>query len=319
MRRAYRELQGLFAVYKPPGVHWKRVRDTIETRLIQDLRSLDRPPQPEQVRFLLGSGEGQDPSELTLTATNVPVLAEHPLVKGPPFPHLKVGVGAHLDLPSSGVLILGVGSGNQLLQRLKSQHLSKEYIVQGVFGKATDDFSDTGRLVEKTTFDHVTLCSLEKIIAMIDGTHRKALLTYAGIDLHSQEAYEQAVAGLLRPSHKTTPLITGIRCVHFDPPHFTLEVQSLNETQQYLRKVVHEIGLELRSSAVCGQVRRTRDGPFTQHDALLHSHWDLDKVRAAVAEAGPRVWAALRCARDVQPGERRESVRATNTESAEHT
>ncbi|MBN3292967.1 TRUB2 synthase, partial [Polypterus senegalus] len=294
MRRAYRELQGLFAVYKPPGVHWKRVRDTIETRLIQDLRSLDRPPQPEQVRFLLGSGEGQDPSELTLTATNVPVLAEHPLV-------------------------LGVGSGNQLLQRLKSQHLSKEYIVQGVFGKATDDFSDTGRLVEKTTFDHVTLCSLEKIIAMIDGTHRKALLTYAGIDLHSQEAYEQAVAGLLRPSHKTTPLITGIRCVHFDPPHFTLEVQSLNETQQYLRKVVHEIGLELRSSAVCGQVRRTRDGPFTQHDALLHSHWDLDKVRAAVAEAGPRVWAALRCARDVQPGERRESVRATNTESAEHT
>ncbi|KAG2455690.1 TRUB2 synthase, partial [Polypterus senegalus] len=194
-----------------------------------------------------------------------------------------------------------------------------EYIVQGVFGKATDDFSDTGRLVEKTTFDHVTLCSLEKIIAMIDGTHRKALLTYAGIDLHSQEAYEQAVAGLLRPSHKTTPLITGIRCVHFDPPHFTLEVQSLNETQQYLRKVVHEIGLELRSSAVCGQVRRTRDGPFTQHDALLHSHWDLDKVRAAVAEAGPRVWAALRCARDVQPGERRESVRATNTESAEHT
>lgn len=28
----------------------------------------------------------------------------------------------------------------------------KAYTVGGLFGKATDDFSDTGKLVEKTTF-----------------------------------------------------------------------------------------------------------------------------------------------------------------------
>lgn len=28
----------------------------------------------------------------------------------------------------------------------------KVYTVGGLFGKATDDFSDTGKLVEKTTF-----------------------------------------------------------------------------------------------------------------------------------------------------------------------
>lgn len=33
--RVFRKLQGLFAVYKPPGIHWKIVRDTIETNLLK--------------------------------------------------------------------------------------------------------------------------------------------------------------------------------------------------------------------------------------------------------------------------------------------
>lgn len=33
--RAFRKFEGLFAIYKPPGVHWKLVRDTIETHLLK--------------------------------------------------------------------------------------------------------------------------------------------------------------------------------------------------------------------------------------------------------------------------------------------
>lgn len=60
------------------------------------------------------------------------------------------------------------------------------------------------------------------------------------------------------------------------------EVQCLNETQKYLRKVVHEIGLELRSTAVCKGVRRTRDGPFTLQDALTRNHWTASDVMQAI-------------------------------------
>lgn len=61
-----------------------------------------------------------------------------------------------------------------------------------------------------------------------------------------------------------------------------LEVQCLNETQKYLRKVVHEIGLELRSTAVCKGVRRTRDGHFTLQDALTRQHWTAADVMQAI-------------------------------------
>lgn len=60
------------------------------------------------------------------------------------------------------------------------------------------------------------------------------------------------------------------------------EVQCLNETQKYLRKVVHEIGLELRSTAVCKGVRRTRDGFFTLQDALTRNHWSAADILQAV-------------------------------------
>ncbi|XP_041094553.1 mitochondrial mRNA pseudouridine synthase TRUB2 isoform X3 [Polyodon spathula] len=282
--RVYRSLQGLFAVYKPPGVHWKLVRDTVETNLIRDLNSLGSPAPRQAIRFLPGRSEGADRSELTLTAARLPVLADHPLV-------------------------LGVGHGNKMLTGMYSCHLTKEYTLQGLFGKATDDFSDSGRLVEKTTFDHITRDKLEKILAVIQGTNQKALLAFSGVDLKSQEAYEMAVKGLLRPLQKTPPVITGVRCVRFAPPEFTLEIQCLNETPQYLRKLIHEIGLELRSAAVCSHVRRTRDGFFTLPDALLRSHWDLHSVGEAVRQAGPRVRAALSRgeAEETDPGEGRGS------------
>ncbi|XP_060613156.2 pseudouridylate synthase TRUB2, mitochondrial isoform X1 [Anolis sagrei] len=289
MRRARAGLQGLFAVYKAPGVHWKLVRDAVETNLLRDLNALQRPPPRKQVRFLPTRTEGKDGQELTMTVASVPMLADHPLVSGPVFTHLKVGVGHHLDRKSSGVFVLGVGHGNKLLHDLYNAHLSRTYTVRGMFGKATDDFSDEGKLIEKTTFDHITREKLERILSVIQGSHHKALLQYANLDLKTQEAYELAVRGLIRPMDKSPPLITAIRCLQFAPPEFQLEIHCLHETQQYLRKVVHEIGLELKSSAVCTQVRRVQDGVFMLEDALLRTQWSLPNIQKAIEKSRLKV------------------------------
>ncbi|XP_071621894.1 pseudouridylate synthase TRUB2, mitochondrial [Heliangelus exortis] len=272
---------GLFAVYKPAGVAWGRVRDAVETRLLRELNAAPGRAPRQHIRFLPAPG-GSDGEAPGLVATRVPMLADHPLVRGPRFRKLKVGAGHRLDVKSSGVFVLGIGHGNKLLTALYNCHLTKAYTVGGLFGKATDDFSDMGKLVERTTFDHITREKLERILAVIQGTNHKALLMYSNIDMKTQEAYELAVKGLIRPMDKSPPIITAIRCLQFAPPEFQLEIHCLHETQQYLRKVVHEIGLELKSSAVCTQVRRIRDGVFTLEDALLRTHWDLQSVQNAI-------------------------------------
>ncbi|KFO82433.1 putative tRNA pseudouridine synthase 2, partial [Cuculus canorus] len=247
----------------------------------------ERAPR-QQIRFLPAPGDGE--SRVTeLVATRLPVLADHPLVRGPRFRRLKIGAGHRLDVKASGVFVLGIGHGNKLLTDLYNCHLTKVYTVGGLFGKATDDFSDTGELVEKTTFDHITREKLERILAVIQGTNHKALLMHSNIDMKTQEAYELAVKGLLRPMGKSPPIITAIRCLQFTLPEFQLEIHCLHETQQYLRKIVHEIGLELKSSAVCTQVRRIRDGVFTLDDALLRTQWDLQSIRKAIGNCQLKV------------------------------
>ncbi|XP_034989258.1 pseudouridylate synthase TRUB2, mitochondrial isoform X1 [Zootoca vivipara] len=289
MRLARAGLHGVFAVYKPPGVAWRTVRNSVETHLLRDLNSFERPAPRRLVRFLPSTVEGKDGKELTMTVTQLPAMADHPLVSGPIFRHLKVGVGQHLDPMSSGVFVLGVGNGNKLLPALHNAHLTRTYTVCGLFGKATDDFSDTGKLIEKATFDHITREQLERIISVIQGSNHKALLQYANIDLKTQEAYELAVKGLIRPMEKSPPLITAVRSLHFAPPEFQLEIHCLHETQQYLRKIVHEIGLEMKSVAVCTQVRRVRDGVFTLEDALLRTQWNLHNIQNAILKSKLRV------------------------------
>ncbi|XP_058486790.1 mitochondrial mRNA pseudouridine synthase TRUB2 [Solea solea] len=281
----FRRLEGLFCVVKPSGVHWKLVRDNVEKNLLKGLNAA--PPQscPQQIRFLRDPGADTETTKsLTLSVASVPVLSKHPLVTGPEFQRIQVGVGHRLDVSSSGVLVLAVGRGNRVLNDLYETRVTRDYTLECEFGSATDDFSDTGRVVERSTYDHITLDKLNKVLAMLQGAHQKALLTYSNVDLRSQEAYELAVQGLLGPEGKSVPILTGLRCVHFQPPNFTLEVQCLNETQKYLRKVVHETGLELRSTAVCKGVRRTRDGLFTLQQALTRHHWTAPHVTRAVQQ-----------------------------------
>ncbi|XP_074067147.1 pseudouridylate synthase TRUB2, mitochondrial isoform X1 [Macrotis lagotis] len=289
----WNHLHGLFAVYKPPGLNWKHLRNTVELQLLKGLNSKEQNSPQEHIRFLLAPTKGSEGKELTLTATSVPVLSKHPLVRGPKYTSVKVGIGHRLDVKSSGVLVLGVGHGNRLLTDIYNAHLTKDYTVRGLLGKATDDFSDEGRLIEKTTYDHVTPEKLSRILAVIQGSHQKALVTYSNLDLKTQEAYEMAVKGLIRPMDKSPMLITGIRCLQFTPPEFLLEIQCMHETQQLLRQVIHEIGLELKSTAVCTQVRRTRDGVFTLEDALLRTQWDIHSIQKSIQKAASRIQAEL--------------------------
>lgn len=44
----------------------------------------------------------------------------------------------------------------------------------------------------------------------------------AGLDIKSQDAYELAVQGMLRPGDPHVPMIYGIKCIEFNPPNFTI-------------------------------------------------------------------------------------------------
>lgn len=99
-----------------------------------------------------------------------------------------------------------------------------------------------------------------------------------GLDLQSQAAYELAIKGVIRPASNKQPVIYGIKVINFKRPEFTLEIHAINEDENYLATIIHEIGIELRSVAFCSSVRCIRHAHFTVEDTLLRRHWTLQGV-----------------------------------------
>ena len=54
-------------------------------------------------------------------------------------------------------------------------------------------------MIEKAKFNHVTRPKVEKVLQAVQNLSRKASLEFAQVPLQSQEAYELAAKGPLRP------------------------------------------------------------------------------------------------------------------------
>lgn len=96
--------------------------------------------------------------------------------------------------------------------------------------------------------------------------------------MRSQAAYELACQGPIRPADSKIPLLYGIKCIEFENPEFTIEVQCVNEYEKYLQTLIHEIGMKLNSSAHCTSIQCIRHSYFTLDNALLKKHWDLQNI-----------------------------------------
>ncbi|XP_064649457.1 pseudouridylate synthase TRUB2, mitochondrial-like isoform X2 [Lineus longissimus] len=283
---AFRALNGIFCIYKPPGSTMKNIRRTIPMKLAADLNLLPDRPLRRMVKL-----EEQNLGTDLPIVTAVPDLADHPQVIGPRYlpEDIYFKYELHLNRLSSGLVVCGIGREAQKLRYIKHSEMMRVYHVQGHLGMATQDFSPTGHLVEKTTWGHVKQGQLDRVVSGIQASHQKNMFHQAGVDLQSQEAYEMAVKGIVRPKDEDIPIIYGIKCIEFEPPYFTLEIHSIGERCKYFMEVVHEIGLMLKSSAVCTKLQRIRIGHFTLEHALLQRHWNCEGIISNIAFCRPLI------------------------------
>lgn len=272
---AWTILRGAFCIYKPADMTSSFLRKTIISCLCRDLNQLKpRPPAP--VVAIEGSVDGK------LVVSQKENFADNTLVLGPRYQPLdiKMSWALHLDKNISGVCLLGVNSlGNREVQKVRESRLIRTYHVSGKFGRATDNHFHDGKVWEKARFGHVTRGKLMKTLMVIQSAHQRSAVSFLGLNPQSQEAYEALSAdGLVRPGEKSPALIYGLDIVNFNLPDFTLQISCINEDGNYLKQVIHDIGLKLKTVAVCTQMRCIRHGPWTLEYALLRKHWSLENI-----------------------------------------
>ncbi|KAK3763718.1 hypothetical protein RRG08_021390 [Elysia crispata] len=280
---AYRLLDGLFCVYKPAGVPVHKVIHSLKLNLCKDLNAL---PCYEH-EIVLGQPAVQDNLSMKSLSVNtgpggIVDWSEHRLVLGDRYEDsdFKIHFVDGISKSSTGVLVMSVGSfGRHSLEMIAMSKFLRVYHVKGRLGYATDDFTPTGHFIERTSFKHVSHSKLTRLCAAAQAAHTRQMYNMHGVNPDSQAAYEMAAQGIVRPrERRTMPILYSVKCIDFQPPDFTLEIHSINETCQYLRQLIHDLAIKLKSTAVCTGIRRLRYGHFDTERALLRQHWHLDHI-----------------------------------------
>ena len=141
--------------------------------------------------------------------------SSHPLVLGNTYDDQDVEfqlVNPISDF-TSGLLLVTVNdlTTNELLHEAM---MPKKYLLDLILGKATDNSFSHGKVVERSSYAHLKNRPqiLDKTIAQTCNAHQRDAFKQAGVNLQSQEAYEMAVKGLVKPLKEQTgcAIIYGI-------------------------------------------------------------------------------------------------------------
>ncbi|XP_012538291.1 mitochondrial mRNA pseudouridine synthase Trub2 [Monomorium pharaonis] len=270
---AWKALNGVFAVYKPPNVTYLNARDTILYRLCEDLNSMHVRPPITHVRI-----EGDTTKTMKVIAH--PSYGDHPLVVGPRYQpkDIKLNCANYLSKHMSGLMVCGINNGTKWVHKLKASQSPTSYRIKGLLGQATDTYFITGKIVEKSTYKYIKRSAMDKICASMQAAHQRKMFELCGVDMQSQTAYELAVQGLVRPVDRNIPMIYNMKCIDFKSPEFTLEIVCINEDDMYLKTLIHDLGMQLHSVATCTQIQCFKYALFDLNLALLKKHWELENI-----------------------------------------
>ncbi|XP_070850970.1 pseudouridylate synthase TRUB2, mitochondrial isoform X1 [Drosophila suzukii] len=276
---AFKNLGGVLNVYKPAGMKVKHVRNAILNNICKGLNKMEQrePGKLREGRFL-GTGTAADPVLHNIAFQTD--QSDHVLSAGPRYlpRDLSCSTVSSLGDHTSGVLLFGINRGTGQSSSIRKSRPVRVYHITGRLGSATENHLPDSRVTMRANHRHVSADRISGLAASIQASHQRKMFELCGVDLQTQEAYELACKGLLRPADESQPVVYGIRLVHFERPHFTLELHSINETQEYLVALVHDLALELRTAAHCSQLRCVRHAHFDVRDSLLRNSWHLPGI-----------------------------------------
>ena len=262
-------LRGLLCLHKPSGRRFEPFVQAVNDKLIKQINDYN----PDFQNRIEEIEKIQDQNGLI-------DYASHPHVLGDAFDNQDFIFEPINELNefTSGLCLITVNAP-EIYQAFKDQVLLRQYLLHMELGKATDNSFSHGKVLEKSTFQHLINRPqiLEKQLAKIVSSHQRDAFFQAGVSLRSKEAYNLAVKGLVRPikEHAGYTLIYGLDCVHYKPPDITLKVTCINESPIYLAEFCAELGLLLRTNAVLKALQLVRYGPFTSENTLLEKHVNL--------------------------------------------
>jgi tRNA pseudouridine55 synthase len=200
----------------------------------------------------------------------------------------KVGHCGTLDPNATGLLIIVLGRGTKLSERLMGDDKVYEGTIK--FGEATDSYDSDGELTGSMPVMPMTLEELNEEAAKFIGDQMQVPPMVSAIKKNGVPLYKLARKGVEVEREPRLIHIYNFRFTEYTEPLGQFRVACTKGT--YIRSIAHDLGEKLGCGAHLTTLRRSVSGKFDVADALT-----LDAVlKLTTAELEKRVLPFLKLA-----------------------
>ncbi len=193
----------------------------------------------------------------------------------------KVGHGGTLDPNATGLLLLLLGRGTKLSNRLMGSDKCYTGIMR--LGVTTDTQDCQGNIVAESDFAHITREQVEDEMKQLTGDSFQTPPMVSALKVDGVPLYKLARKGEVVERKPRFIHIYRFNLLSWDSPLVTFEVMCTKGT--YVRTLAHDIGQSLGCGASLDALRRTRSGTFDVADALPYD----EVLQLTPAELAARV------------------------------
>lgn len=192
----------------------------------------------------------------------------------------KIGHGGTLDPFATGLLIILLGKGTKLMNKIHL--LKKEYIVKAEFGYATDTQDITGQKIEVCkNLEKIAKSDIENVIeAKLLGEIYQTPPMFSAKKINGKKAYDLARQGKQVSIEPKKITIHAFKLINYNWPYSTFFVSC--STGTYIRTLINDLGDEIGTYATAVELERAKIGSFDIKDAFNSEDISLENNQQIV-------------------------------------
>lgn len=203
--------------------------------------------------------------------------------------NIKTGHCGTLDPAATGLLILLLGRGTKLSERLMSD--DKVYAGWIRFGESTDSYDAEGALTASLPVPPMTLDEINKAAEVFIGDIMQMPPMVSAVKKDGVALYKLARKGIEVVREPRLIHIYNFRFTAYEEPYAQFRVGCTKGT--YVRSLAHELGQNLGCGAHLASLRRLASGKFDVADAIQYE----EALQLSTAEIAARVIPFLKLVR----------------------
>jgi tRNA pseudouridine55 synthase len=176
----------------------------------------------------------------------------------------KVGHCGTLDPNATGLLIIVLGRGTKLSEKLMSDDKVYEGTIK--FGETTDSYDADGELVGSLPVPPLTVEQLNEAATVFVGDHMQTPPMVSAVKKAGVPLYKLARKGIEVPREPRLVHIYTFKFSAYSEPLAEFRVACTKGT--YVRAIAHELGQQLGCGGHLARLRRVTSGKFDVAQAM---------------------------------------------------